>query len=62
MALLRARIVATLPTPTQPSTLYIVDTANPKQKSIHRTDDSNVKTDLGLRSGFMVNRKLLAAA
>lgn len=62
MALVRARKVATLPTPTQPSTLYIVDTANPLQKRIHQTDDANVKTDLGLKSGFMVNKKLLAAA
>lgn len=62
MAAERARKVATLPTPTQADTIYIVDTAVPTQKHIYQTDETNVLKDIGVKTGFMVNKKLLAAA
>lgn len=62
MAAVRARKVATLPTPTQADTIYIVDTANPKEKRVYITDSANAVENKGLKTGFMVNKKLLAAA
>lgn len=62
MAAVRARKVATLPTPTQADTIYIVDTAQPKEKRIYVTNASNVVENVGIKTGFMVNKKLLAAA
>lgn len=62
MAVLRARKVAALPVPTQESTLYVVDTNVAREKHIYQTDDDNGVTDRGIKTGFMVNKKLLAAA
>lgn len=62
MAFERARKVTAVPATTQSNTIYVVATNDPKVKRIVVTDAANVKEDLGLKSGYMVNKKLFAAA
>lgn len=62
MSFERARKVAAVPATVENNCIYEVATADPKVKRIVVTDAAGVKEDLGLKTGFMINKKLLAAA